>query len=146
MAPVKKPPMSLGKTFLKEWRSYRGVSQQAAADFISVSRGLLSKIENAQSPYLQQHVEGLARLYESTPAELIGRDPTQPARPSSPITSDAEILAFLARIEGLREPDINVAFAVINNAMTVNRAGSAPFGSRDQSRLANPRHEPEPSQ
>lgn len=75
MAPVSKPKPQLSRTFLREWRDHCGINQQDAADAINVSRGLLSKIENAHSPYLQQHLEGLAALYECSPADILARDP-----------------------------------------------------------------------
>ena len=77
MAPVKKPRAILGPHFLRKWREKRGISQQAAADAIHVSRELLSKIEGQKSPYLQQHVEGLAHLYGCSAADLIGADPDE---------------------------------------------------------------------
>lgn len=75
MAPVKKPKPILGKHFLQEWREYKEVGQQEAASAINLSRTMLSKIENAEHPYQQQYVEGLARLYRCSPAELIGTNP-----------------------------------------------------------------------
>lgn len=78
MAPVSKPKADLGEHFLREWRDHREIGQQQAADAINVSRTLLSKIENSQSPYLQPQIEGLANLYRCKPADLLGTDPTKP--------------------------------------------------------------------
>lgn len=76
MAPVKKPKPILGKHYLKEWREAKGIGQQEAASAITLSRTMLSKIENGENPYQQQYVEGLAKLYERSPAELIGTNPS----------------------------------------------------------------------
>lgn len=56
MAPVTKPKVALGPTYFRAWRDFRDIGQQEAADAASISRALLSKIENSRSPYLQQHV------------------------------------------------------------------------------------------
>lgn len=78
MAPVPKPRRNLGRTFLKEWREYRGLTQEQAAERLNISRTLLSKIENAKSPYSQGLLEAAAEAYRCEPADLIMRDPESP--------------------------------------------------------------------
>ncbi|WP_083246737.1 helix-turn-helix transcriptional regulator [Mesorhizobium sp. SEMIA 3007] len=65
----------------------------------------------------------------------------------APIKGDVEVLAFLRRIEGLSENDINLAYGVIRNAMDLSatRAESEPSASRDPQPLASRRRESEPS-
>ncbi len=81
MAPVKKDMKPLGRTFLKEWREHVGLDQEEAATRLNVSRTLLSKIENAKSPYTQRLLEAAAEVYGRKPAELIACDPTAPDGP-----------------------------------------------------------------
>lgn len=142
MAPRVKPKPELGPHFLRAWRDKLGVRQVDAAEAISVSRELLSKIENSKSPYLQQHLEGLARLYRRSPAELLSVDPETAA---APVSSETEILRFLARIDGLNDLDISIAFGAIKNARDAKRASPEPSGSHDPQQASNPRHAPEPS-
>jgi transcriptional regulator with XRE-family HTH domain len=78
MAPVKKQLRPLGPTFLKEWREKAKLDQEAAAAQLEISRTLLSKIENAKSPYSQRILEAAAEIYRCTPAELIAADPKEP--------------------------------------------------------------------
>lgn len=78
MAPVPKPRRSLSRTHLREWREYRGLTQKQAAERLNVSRTLLSKIENAKSPYTQGFMEAAADAYRCDVADLIMRDPTSP--------------------------------------------------------------------
>jgi transcriptional regulator with XRE-family HTH domain len=78
MAPVPKPRRTLSRTFLKEWRDYRGLTQEQAAERLNVSRTLLSKIENAKSPYSQGFMEAAAEAYRCEVADLIMRDPQSP--------------------------------------------------------------------
>jgi transcriptional regulator with XRE-family HTH domain len=75
MAPVKKKPHRLGKTHLREWRTYRNLSQEAAASRLEVSRTLLSKVENAKSPYTQQLLEKAALAYGVEVVDLLIRNP-----------------------------------------------------------------------
>jgi transcriptional regulator with XRE-family HTH domain len=78
MAPVPKPKRKLRRTFLKEWREYRGLTQEAAAERLNISRTLLSKIENAKSPYTQGFMEAAAEAYGCEVPDLIMRDPHSP--------------------------------------------------------------------
>lgn len=75
MAPIKKPKQQLQRTFLKEWREYHNLSQEAAASRLNISRTLLSKIENAKSPYTQQFMENAAAAYGCEVPDLIMRNP-----------------------------------------------------------------------
>lgn len=75
MAPIKKPKQQLQRTFLKEWREFHNLSQEAAASRLNVSRSLLSKIEGAKSPYSQQFMENAAEAYGCEVPDLIIRNP-----------------------------------------------------------------------
>lgn len=76
MAPVPKPKRKLHRTFLREWREYRQLTQEQAADRLNISRTLLSKIENAKSPYSQGFMEAAAEAYQCEVPDLIMRDPS----------------------------------------------------------------------
>ena len=78
MAPVTKPRRKLSRTFLREWREYRGLTQEQAVERLNISRALLSKIENAKSPYTQGFMEAAAEAYGCEVADLIMRDPNSP--------------------------------------------------------------------
>ncbi len=117
MAPVKKPKVELGAHFMRAWREKKGINQDEAAEFISVSRTLLSKIENSKSPYSQPYVEGLARLYDATPADLLCRDPN--AKPA-PVRSEEEIHAFLERVEGFDKEDVDMLMSFVRRYRRVS--------------------------
>lgn len=142
MAPVSKPKPVLGPHFLREWRDFRDIRQQVAADAINVSRELLSKIENQKSQYSQPQLERLAALYRASPAQLITEDPTNPP---PPIADESEIRRFVERIDGFTENDVMVVMVTIMNAINAKRAGSGPSDNRGQPLPASPRHELEPS-
>ncbi|QRY69141.1 helix-turn-helix domain-containing protein [Ensifer sp. PDNC004] len=134
MAPVKKPKPVLGQTYLRHWREHKGIGQQTAADSINVSRGLLSKMENATSPYLQQHLEGLAKLYGCKPADLLGTDPQATAVPASPkITLRSALIAY-----GIDSDDLPAVFKAIKGFLgEIDDEQSQQDHPHDQSEPAN---------
>ena len=75
MAPIKKPQQQLQRTYLREWREFNNLSQEAAASRLNISRTLLSKIERAKSPYTQQFMENAAVAYGCNVPDLIVRNP-----------------------------------------------------------------------
>lgn len=62
--------------FIKEWRLYRGLTQDQLADRLEISKATLSRIESAKQPYTQDTLEALADAMLCEPADLIMRDPT----------------------------------------------------------------------
>ena len=78
MPSVAHPRRQLSRHFLQQWREHRGLSQEAAAQRLSISRTQLSKIENMRSPYSQGLLEAAAEAYGCGPADLIIRNPAIP--------------------------------------------------------------------
>lgn len=77
MAPVPKPRPKR-RTFLREWRVFRNLSQETAASRMGIDRTTLSKIERGKVPYDQALLERAADAYACEPADLIMRDPKSP--------------------------------------------------------------------
>lgn len=75
MAPVKKPHHARAKHFLREWREFKKLSQEDAADRAEIDRTSLSKVENGKVPYNQDLLERLALAYGCDPDDLISMDP-----------------------------------------------------------------------
>lgn len=71
---------------------------------------------------------------------LLGRTDDPTATKQGPITSEPEILSFLARIKGFTKTDIDAAFGVIMLAMRSKPGGSQPDGDHDQSAPSNHHH------
>lgn len=67
------------------------------------------------------------------------------AQAEAPIKGDVGVLSVLKRIEGLSDTDIDVAFAVIMNALNAKRAVSEPSEHHDQPQPANHHREVVPS-
>lgn len=69
--------------FIKEWREHRGLTQQKLADRVGTSKQSISRIEKGEQPYTQESLEALADALNTSPADLISRDPQR--EPDLPI-------------------------------------------------------------
>jgi len=66
--------------FLKAWREHAGLTQDEAIAALaavgtSLSKPSISRLENGHQPYSEPILLALSAVYQSSPAELIGRDP-----------------------------------------------------------------------
>lgn len=77
MPPIPKPRPRY-RTFLRHWREFKNLTQEAAGDRIGIDRTTLSKIERGLVPYDQALLERAADAYGCEPADLIMRDPKSP--------------------------------------------------------------------
>lgn len=76
---------TLKKTFIKQWRLKRGLSQRKLAARMEVEPGgdevishvSISRIETGKQPYSQPILEALAEALSVTPAMLIENDPNK---------------------------------------------------------------------
>lgn len=80
---MRKPEPIYGPHKLKEWRLFRDLTLEQAADAIGRDLGgfthaSLSRIENRKQPYSQPILEALARLYRTDVASLLSRSPGDP--------------------------------------------------------------------
>jgi transcriptional regulator with XRE-family HTH domain len=64
--------------FVKQWREFRGLSQEQLASRIDdMSAAQLSRIENAKQPYTQDFLEAAAEALQTDVASLLMRDPSK---------------------------------------------------------------------
>lgn len=91
--------VSDARFFLREWRIFRGLTQQQLADKLGTSKGYLSDLERGLRRYNQDLLEKAAEELQCKPADLISRDP------SDPPSQSAEIITMLDRIPA-RNQDI----------------------------------------
>lgn len=108
MPPVPKPSRVRSRHFIKAWREHKGVSQEAAAEFLEISRANLSKVERGIVPYSQDLLEKMADLYSCSAGDLIMRDPSDKSAPWSimdalRLASPEEVARISAIIEALRK-------------------------------------------
>lgn len=68
-------PKQRRRHFIKEWREYRGLTQDQLAERLVMSKASLSRIENYLQPYTQDFLEACAAALLTEPASLIMRNP-----------------------------------------------------------------------
>lgn len=71
-----------GKTYIKEWRKYRGLSLRRLAQRLELdgpaetfSHASLGRIENGKQPYSQPILEALAAALNCSVVDLLSRNP-----------------------------------------------------------------------
>jgi transcriptional regulator with XRE-family HTH domain len=76
--------MAKQRHFIREWRKFRGYTQEQLAEMVGVDRTYVSKIEKGAHEkkggkrYDQPFLEAAAVALQCEPADLIMRDPSQP--------------------------------------------------------------------
>lgn len=63
--------------FLKEWRVFRGLTQEAAADAAGMVRAYISQLESGKKRHNQDLLDKLAKAYSCEPWELLGKNPLE---------------------------------------------------------------------
>lgn len=75
MVLVRKPKPKLRRTFLKEWREHRRLTQEQAAERLDMDRSNLSRVERGEIPYSQALLEAAAVAYDCEPWDLLNVNP-----------------------------------------------------------------------
>lgn len=78
-----RPKVVFGKTFIREWREFRGLTLERLADRVGEKIGgfthaSLSRIERGLQPYSQPVLEAIAEALQTEPASLLMRNPNDP--------------------------------------------------------------------
>lgn len=73
-----RPKKQYRRTFIREWREYRGISQERLAERIGRTPGLVSQVENQKGPYTQETLEAIADALMCEPVDLLVRNPLDP--------------------------------------------------------------------
>lgn len=70
-------PTSRGRIFLKQWRIYRGLTQEQLAERVNMSVSNISQLEQGRQGYSQEGLEALANALRCEPGQLLSVDPTK---------------------------------------------------------------------
>ena len=65
-------------TYIRQWRTHRGLSLEKLAERIPMDKGNLSKVERGLLPYNQEMLERIAEALQTDVASLLIRDPSEP--------------------------------------------------------------------
>lgn len=63
------------KTFFKEWREHRGLTQEQLAERLGTNKSGVSKVETGVSGYSQSSLEAWAEALGCEPWDLLARNP-----------------------------------------------------------------------
>ncbi len=69
------------KWFLREWRVFRGLSQEELGAMVGLHKGDISNLETGKRRYNQDQIERLADALGCVPGDLLMRDPAAPEPP-----------------------------------------------------------------
>jgi transcriptional regulator with XRE-family HTH domain len=68
--------------YLREWRDFRGMSQEAAAARMEMTQSAISKTETGKQGYDQAFLEKAAALYRCSTGDLLTVNPLDPEQPA----------------------------------------------------------------
>lgn len=71
--------MAKQRHFIREWRKHRHLTQAQLAERIGIAESYVSKIESGKRRYDQPFLEAASEVLSCDPADLIMRDPSDPA-------------------------------------------------------------------
>lgn len=71
------PKPKKAKHYLREWRKYRGLTQEVLAERTELTSGAISQLENGIINYTQPTLEALAYALNCEPGDLLSRDPVK---------------------------------------------------------------------
>lgn len=61
--------------YVREWRKFRGLTQERLAERTPYSNGAISQLETGRTSYTQDMIEALAQALDCLPGDLISRNP-----------------------------------------------------------------------
>jgi transcriptional regulator with XRE-family HTH domain len=71
-------PTQFRKTYIREWRTHRGLTLEQLAERLEMTASHLSMLERGQRGYTQETLEAIALALSTDAPSLIMRDPTDP--------------------------------------------------------------------
>lgn len=66
------------KLYLKQWRTYRGLTQERLAERVGMTQGMISHLEKGRADYSGDTLAKLGDALSCEPQDLLMRDPTKP--------------------------------------------------------------------
>lgn len=66
------------RTFIAQWRDFRGLTQEQLANRLEMTQPHLSMLENGRRGYTQETLEAVAEALQTDVASLLMRNPSDP--------------------------------------------------------------------
>lgn len=63
--------------FVREWRKFRGLTQERLAERTPFTTGAISQLETGRTKYTQDMIEALAVALDCDPGDLLSKDPSK---------------------------------------------------------------------
>lgn len=70
--------MSRPKHFIREWRQFKGYTQERLAALVDMSTSSISQLERGQQGYTEDSLARIADALGCLPGDLLTRDPNKP--------------------------------------------------------------------
>lgn len=71
-----RPKLKRRRTFIKEWREFRSLTQEQLAERVGTSKASVSRIEAGTQSYTQDLLEAFGEALRTEPASLLMRNPS----------------------------------------------------------------------
>jgi transcriptional regulator with XRE-family HTH domain len=98
--------------YLKEWRKFRGMTQQDLADRLETSKSVISDMERGELQLSPKWLRRIAPILETQPGHILDHDPNE---------LDSDIIDIWAHIDlDKRETAINVLKQFVTKTGTNN--------------------------
>lgn len=68
-------PKKRRRTYFRQWRKYRALTQQQLANRLDTTKTTISEYERGKRGYTQDFLEALAEALQTDPVSLLSRDP-----------------------------------------------------------------------
>ena len=76
-------PKRRRRHFVREWRKFRGLTQEQLAERLRTTKANISRIENLHQGYTQDFLEACAYVLGTEPAALVSQDPMANVTPKA---------------------------------------------------------------
>lgn len=93
--------------FIREWRNFRGLSQEKVEELTGIDRSYLGRIERGRRRYNEAILEKLAKAYQCTPNDLINVPPVSFAGKRPPVKKPTQYRLYPPRVMTLENYLLN---------------------------------------
>ena len=90
----------LTRTYISEWRKYRGLSLRKLAPLVGLSASRISQIEQGNVPYGQRFFERCAKALQCRVVDLLSRPPPGAETKSQDMLADPSHIALMHQLLG----------------------------------------------